>query len=135
MITKRAVRKHRYRARANGTAQVPYDFDAVCDGYRNDGGNVTCGTCGAVIWPYRRRKSKRFSDRKLTVGHIVPISRGGPDVVFNVFPQCLKCNRIQADRILFVEQQPARPHPILKAWRDVLAILQNPKPRREKPCE
>jgi 5-methylcytosine-specific restriction endonuclease McrA len=55
-------------------SHAPYDFKAICAQFGN-----RCLACGR-------------SDVKLTVDHVLPISRGGADAPDNVQPLCQSCN-------------------------------------------
>ena len=67
------VIKQRRRARKKGNESRPYDFKTICEHYGNK-----CARCGNKI--------------KLTIDHIKPISKGGPDIASNIQPLCRKCN-------------------------------------------
>ncbi len=41
------------------------------------------------------------SDLKLTVDHVVPVSRGGDHTAENVVPACIGCNSRKNDRLIF----------------------------------
>ena len=63
----------RRRARLHGNESEPYDFKAICEHYNN-----RCVKCGEL--------------KPLTVDHIKPISKGGPDIASNIQPLCQACN-------------------------------------------
>lgn len=71
---------HRRRANQKQVKSEPYDFGAICNHYGNK-----CLRCG--------RK-----DVKLTIDHIVPISRNGDDIASNIQPLCLACNSGKRDK-------------------------------------
>lgn len=73
------ARKYRRRLQIKATQQ-PYDFEKICDKY----GNI-CLRC----------KKKR----KLTVDHVIPLSKGGHDTEQNVQPLCKHCNCIKRDKL------------------------------------
>jgi hypothetical protein len=54
--------------------------------FRRD--EYTCQYCGNV----------HTKDNKLSRDHIIPVSKGGPDVWTNVVAACVKCNHFKADR-------------------------------------
>lgn len=70
----------RYQTQKYGNETEPYDFKAICRFYKN-----TCLACGRT-------------DVKLTVDHIVPISKGGGDVASNIQPLCQQCNSSKNDK-------------------------------------
>jgi 5-methylcytosine-specific restriction endonuclease McrA len=37
--------------------------------------------------------------RRLTVGHLIPLSKGGPNVISNIVAQCMPCNHKQGTKI------------------------------------
>ena len=49
--------------------------------------NRRCGYCGTQI-----------GIREVTVDHIIPLSRGGPDCADNVICSCKPCNELKRDR-------------------------------------
>lgn len=57
------------------------EFEAICDGQLN-----RCFDCGC-------------KPPKLTVGHMVPLIRGGSNFPSNIVGQCVSCNARQHDRI------------------------------------
>ena len=65
--------KHRRRAKKRMAVSEPYDFKAICEHYNN-----RCVKCGEL--------------KPLTVDHIKPISKGGPDIASNIQPLCQACN-------------------------------------------
>ena len=71
---------HAYRARKGGAISGPYDFTAI----RNHYGN-RCLSCGR-------------NDVKLTIDHIIPISKGGQDTAPNIQPLCQVCNSSKGAR-------------------------------------
>ncbi|MDR2458182.1 MAG: HNH endonuclease [Clostridiales Family XIII bacterium] len=51
--------------------------------------NYTCYICG-----------KEFSERHLSIDHIIPLSRGGKNTWENMITCCLKCNWKKGDKLL-----------------------------------
>ena len=76
---KNRVKDQRYRARRRGNISESYDFKAICEHYDN-----RCVKCG--------------EKKPLTVDHILPISKGGPDIASNIQPLCLSCNSSKGAR-------------------------------------
>jgi hypothetical protein len=52
---------------------------------------------------------------KITVDHVVPVSRGGVHALRNLVPACAKCNSSKRNKILFLEWQPKILHPELES--------------------
>lgn len=50
---------------------------------------------------------------KLTVDHLLPISKGGPHTLSNLLPACHSCNSSKGNRLLFTEWMPKKVHPYL----------------------
>jgi 5-methylcytosine-specific restriction endonuclease McrA len=46
--------------------------------------------------------------------HIIPLSKGGAHSIKNLAPSCAKCNLSKASKLLFVEWNPANPHPVME---------------------
>ena len=69
----------RRRARKKNIESEYYDFKAICAHYNNH-----CVKCG--------------EQKPLTVDHIMPISKGGPDIASNIQPLCLSCNSSKGAR-------------------------------------
>ena len=68
-----SINYHRRRAHKNNNVSERYDLKAICTHYDN-----RCVKCG---------------ERKLlTIDHITPVSKGGPDIASNIQPLCKSCN-------------------------------------------
>lgn len=53
-----------------------------------------------ALWVYGNRCAIcGGSEAKLTVGHIIPVSRGGTNHQWNVRPECLPCNKSKFTRL------------------------------------
>jgi hypothetical protein len=77
------AKTHRRRARKLENGVEPYDFEQICerDGWR-------CQICKRKV----NRQLKFPDPLSRSVGHIIPISEGGPDAPSNVRLEHLKCN-------------------------------------------
>lgn len=75
-------KSHRHRARKYG---VPYEPINIAKLMERDGGRC-------VICRVRVVRSDAFNPKWATIGHIVPISKGGPHTWSNVQLECWKCN-------------------------------------------
>lgn len=73
------IRSH--RKRAAGAAYTKAEWDALCAKY-----NHRCLCCGAT--------------RKLTVDHVVPISKGGSNTIDNIQPLCISCNSSKGVQVI-----------------------------------
>jgi 5-methylcytosine-specific restriction endonuclease McrA len=73
---------HEVRARKHG---VVWDMVDLRDVYKKTNGD--CGICGEHV-PYHL----------FTVDHIIPISRGGPHLLYNLQPAHKSCNSRKGDR-------------------------------------
>lgn len=82
---RRAVSARKARIRAGGKF-TPKDFDAVKKRQRQ-----RCFDCGRC-------------DVRLTIGHLVPVCKGGTNDLGNIVAQCMSCNHKQGGRL----------HPILQ---------------------
>lgn len=91
MITDR-LRRHARRALARGSAHVPYTEDEVWAR-----GKGKCYLCGRPL------------DRSdWTVEHVIPVTRGGPDVIGNVMPAHARCNSRKGAKITALPDGPLR---------------------------
>lgn len=57
---------------------------------------------GARCWRCRGAIDLRLSGlhpKGLTVGHIIPVSKGGSDAMANLAPEHRRCNRAASDRL------------------------------------
>ena len=68
----------------------PSDQDASDD---EDEDTLPCPFCGKPVYegadvcPYCREESDRF-----IIEHVIPLSRGGENTIYNVIPACWSCN-------------------------------------------
>jgi 5-methylcytosine-specific restriction protein A len=65
----------------NGGSYTEEEWFALCEKY----GHI-------CLWCHRKTK--------LTVDHIIPISRGGTNDIGNIQPLCLHCNLEKSDKIM-----------------------------------
>jgi len=72
--------RQKRRARLANNKHEPYNFSEICERHNN-----ICLACGAI-------------DVKLTVDHIIPVSKGGADAEWNIQPLCLSCNMNKGNR-------------------------------------
>jgi 5-methylcytosine-specific restriction endonuclease McrA len=73
--------KRRTRLAENGGSLSKEEWITLCDKYRNK-----CVCCG--------------QKRKLTIDHIVPVSKGGSSNIENIQPLCQPCNSRKGIRII-----------------------------------
>lgn len=79
---KRSTNNHRKRARKWGVA---YETIRLADLMARDSGR--CVVCGVKV-----KRTKKHNKRRATLGHIVPVSKGGPHTWDNVQLECWQCN-------------------------------------------
>ena len=77
---KRRVNSIKRRALKQSALHEYYDFNSICRHYDN-----CCLRCGKI-------------GLRLTVDHIIPLSRGGDDVASNIQPLCQSCNSTKGAR-------------------------------------
>ncbi len=77
-----AERRRNLRKRGIGGSHTVSDFRALCEKY-----NWRCAYCG-----------KNLTAKTVTKDHVIPISRGGTDVIGNIVPACLSCNAAKQAR-------------------------------------
>lgn len=73
---------HRKRAAKHGVPYEPIPLDKLIE---RDSGR--CIACGRKVF-----RKKSHHTRRATIGHIVPLSKGGPHTWNNVQLECWKCN-------------------------------------------
>ena len=71
-------------------------IDAVSVAERHD---YECQECGIMLQPHRGG----FHPEGWTVGHIMPLSKGGPHTWDNVQAECLACNMWKGNRRAYVD--------------------------------
>lgn len=79
-----AIREIKRRAHKKNNGGVDFtreEWDALCNKYGNK--CLACGNAG-----------------KLTIDHVVPLSRGGSNSIDNIQPLCLGCNLSKHDKII-----------------------------------
>lgn len=62
------------------------------------GGKVTKAEWLAMLERYGHKCLKCGSTERLTMDHVLPISRGGPNTIDNIQPLCLSCNSSKFDK-------------------------------------
>lgn len=79
----KASRRRRNHARRARKAEAPgsFDWDVVLGIWGEE-----CALCGT-------------RDAKMTVGHAIPLSRGGTNHTWNIRPECRSCNSRKKDRL------------------------------------
>lgn len=77
----RRVHQRRLRVLAAGPAYSPEEWQALCDFYDN-----RCICCGKKV--------------KLTVDHVIPLSKGGSNMIDNIQPLCQTCNKTKHAKII-----------------------------------
>ena len=87
-LDKVCASRQRYRANKRGNISEPYDFKAICVHYDN-----RCVKCG--------------EKKKLTMDHIMPVSKGGGDIASNIQPLCGSCNSSKGTRS--IDYRPSAP--------------------------
>lgn len=78
--SKIAVHKRRVRILGNGGSFTEVQWKALCNKYHN-----ICLCC-------RRR-------RRLTIDHVIPITKGGTNCITNIQPLCKSCNSSKNNKI------------------------------------
>ena len=86
------LRRNAARARTRGAPAVAYTEAQV---WARTGGR--CHLCG-----------RRLDPSHWQIDHIVPIARGGPDVLGNVAPACAGCNASKGARVTHLPDGPLR---------------------------
>jgi hypothetical protein len=92
----RAIRIRRLARKANAEGTwTKEDWQLILDKYNN-----SCIDCGIT--------QEEYGVRRLDVGHLIPLSRGGSNWPHNLAPQCRSCNSKQGSNIHPSVQQNAR---------------------------
>ena len=66
--------------------------------------NFTCCFCGLKFEPpnnWNKKDAIRNSIMWLEIDHIIPLSKGGSDELYNKQTLCQKCNNIKSDKLLY----------------------------------
>lgn len=74
--------------------------------YRRD--NFTCGVCGLRYEPPVGWNGEHIEP--LTIGHIIPRSKGGTNRVANLRPECRDCNEGRGDSLPTLGGPDLEPH-------------------------
>lgn len=78
------------RALKSGGCHISYSLDQIID---RDGGN--CAHCGVET----SDKCSPVADHKRNIDHIIPLSRGGHDAIYNCQILCRRCNLKKGSKI------------------------------------
>jgi 5-methylcytosine-specific restriction endonuclease McrA len=91
-----ALSRRRCRARFFGVETEPYTVEEILDIYGTD-----CHICGKAI-DLNAPKSSRYQgwEEGLQLDHVIPLAKGGADLIANVKPAHGKCNATKRNRIL-----------------------------------
>lgn len=91
-LNRRAERKR--RAHVRGVKHVPFTVKDAIDLWGTD-----CHICNEPIDMKATRKCGEPGwEKGLHLDHVIPISKGGPDVISNVKPAHAKCNVLKSDK-------------------------------------
>ena len=90
--------KHYVRPRSLGAVRFCRENVYIRD-------NFTCQYCG-----------ERFSNRHLTLDHVVPVSKKGPKNWTNVVTACRDCNQRKANRTPATANMPLLSEPMIPTW-------------------
>jgi 5-methylcytosine-specific restriction endonuclease McrA len=82
--SKASCNKRRARLDSVGGSYTPEEWRLLVQKY-----NYKCLCCG-----------KREPEIKLSVDHVIPISKGGPNVIQNIQPLCFPCNSRKKAKII-----------------------------------
>ena len=87
---------HRRRARLAQVETEDYTTSQILDLYGTD-----CHICGEPIDLEASRKSGTEGwERSLWLDHVVPIAKGGSDLIVNIRPSHGLCNRAKSDKLM-----------------------------------
>ena len=86
-MTRTNIHEQMRRARQKRRGAGPLPRQGLLDEvWAEWGGCYSCGISSAV--------------ERMTIGHILPLSRGGTNLIYNLAPQCWPCNKSQAAQTL-----------------------------------
>ena len=88
-------KSRRKRARQKDLISAPYLTKDVLDLWGTD-----CHICGqAIDMRVTRRCGEPGWEEGLHLDHVVPMSKGGPDIISNVKPTHARCNLVKSDSL------------------------------------
>jgi len=97
-INKEKERMRKYRQTAVGKEKRKIYTNNYRSKKRNNGGNFTKNEWEYIKWLYNYRCAMCQKKIKLTIDHIIPISKNGRNDFNNIQPLCLKCNCSKQDK-------------------------------------
>jgi 5-methylcytosine-specific restriction endonuclease McrA len=77
---------------------------------------------------------QRFTNRDLTLDHVIPVSKGGKKDWTNIVTACMTCNQRKADRSPLEARMPLKAKPTVPQWlpQEELRISSNNAPESWK---
>jgi 5-methylcytosine-specific restriction endonuclease McrA len=88
----RRITKHRKRARSKSVKSESYSPTAV---FERD--KWICQLCGDKL---NKKLRGTFDDKAPELDHIIPLSKGGDDMMYNVQCACRKCNSTKSNKMI-----------------------------------
>jgi len=76
--------------------------------------------------------SKRFKSMDLSLDHVLPKSRQGPNTWENCVAACLRCNNRKADKTPREPRMPLKKKPLRPKWNPVFDIKKENRPKAWK---
>jgi len=99
--SKEALRKYYSTAKGKANA-LRYNHKRRIVG-ANIVSNVTKDEWDSIKKKYRNRCVYCGEEKKLTIDHIIPVSKGGNHVKENIVPACISCNSRKGDRPVLLQ--------------------------------
>src|SRR5439155_196823 len=53
-----------------------------------------------LVWLFQGRCAYCWQEKKLTIDHVIPLSRGGSNFIENIVPACQSCNSTKYNKLI-----------------------------------